>query len=284
MNEASRASLTGYGPSTTRIRNLSFDGDPANFEAFEVKFKAYLRLRKIKIDVVSEDEEVLEEENAEIYAELVQTLDSSSLALIMRDGAENGREALKILREHYLPKGKPRIISLYTQLSCIVKMQSESVTDYIIRAETAASQLRDAGENISDGLLVAMVLKGLPKDFHSFITVITQENEMTFQTFKVRLRNFEDTVKMSENEPETETATGAIMNIRDKPTWAKPNGKFNGKCFKCDKVGHRASDCYITKRWCEICKSKSHDTKDCRKLQKLQELKDDVQSQLIFSV
>ena len=52
MNEASRASLTGYGPSTTKIRNLSFDGDPANFEAFEVKFKAYLRLRKIKIDVV----------------------------------------------------------------------------------------------------------------------------------------------------------------------------------------------------------------------------------------
>ena len=282
MNEASRASLTGYGPSTTRIRNLSFDGDPANFEAFEVKFKAYLRLRKIKIDVVSEDEEVLEEENAEIYAELVQTLDSSSLALIMRDGAENGREALKILREHYLPKGKPRIISLYTQLSCIVKMQSESVTDYIIRAETAASQLRDAGENISDGLLVAMVLKGLPKDFHSFITVITQENEMTFQTFKVRLRNFEDTVKMSENEPETETATGAIMNIRDKPTWAKPNGKFNGKCFKCDKVGHRASDCYITKRWCEICKSKSHDTKDCRKLQKLQELKEDVSEPTYF--
>ena len=220
MNEASRASLTGYGPSTTRIRNLSFDGDPANFEAFEVKFKAYLRLRKIKIDVVSEDAEVLEEENAEIYAELVQTLDSSSLALIMRDGAEDGRKALEILREHYLPKGKPRIISLYTQLSCIVKMQSESVTDYIIRAETAASQLRDAGENISDGLLVAMVLKGLPKDFHSFITVITQEDEMTFQAFKVRLRNFEDTVKMSENELETETATGAIMNIRDKPTSA----------------------------------------------------------------
>ena len=103
MNEASRASPIGYGPSTTRIRNLSFDGDPAKFEAFEVKFKAFLRLRKIKIDVVSEDEGVLEEENAEIYAELVQTLDSSSLALIMRDGAENGRKALKILREHYLP-------------------------------------------------------------------------------------------------------------------------------------------------------------------------------------
>ena len=36
----------GYGPSSRRI-NLHFDGRQEKFESFEVKFKSYLRLRKL---------------------------------------------------------------------------------------------------------------------------------------------------------------------------------------------------------------------------------------------
>ena len=40
------------------------------------------------------------------------------------------------------------------------------MTDYIIRAETTASSLRDAVETVSGGLLIAMVLKGLQTTNH----------------------------------------------------------------------------------------------------------------------
>ena len=49
-------------------------------------------------------------QNATVFAELIQYLDDKSLLL---DGKDNGRKALWILREHYLSKGKPKVISIY---------------------------------------------------------------------------------------------------------------------------------------------------------------------------
>ena len=45
----------------------------------------------------------------------------------------------------------------------------ETTTDYVIRAEIAATSLKAAGEVISDGLLVAMTLKGLPTKYKTFL-------------------------------------------------------------------------------------------------------------------
>ena len=49
------------------------------------------------------------------------------------------------------------------------------MTDYVIRAETAAAALRNAKEEVSDSLLIAMVLKGLPDNYKPIVVVVTQE-------------------------------------------------------------------------------------------------------------
>jgi hypothetical protein len=61
-----------------------------------------------------------------------------------------GHKALKILRDHYLGTNKPRIISLYTTLTSLNKHSDEDISDYIIRAETAATALKCAGETVTD--------------------------------------------------------------------------------------------------------------------------------------
>ena len=112
-----------------------------------------------------------------MFTEFVQYLDDKSLSLIISDAQDNGRKALKILQEYYRGSSKPRVISLYTELTSLKIGSEESVTDYVLRAETSAKTLKAAGEVIIDSLLTAMVLKGLPDGFRAFSTVITQKKE-----------------------------------------------------------------------------------------------------------
>ena len=246
------ASLTGYGP----LKSLRFSGDEEDFELWSVKFKAYLRLNKLH-KILEGETAGDEDKNAEVYATLVQALDDKSLNLIIRDAADDGRKSFAILEEHYLGKSKPKIISLYCELTSLRKNEDESVTDYIIRAERASTRLKQADEVVSDGLLTAMVLKGLPDSYKAFCTIITQtdSDKMNFSKFKTALRSYEET-----------------ENSRKDSTMASNNRDdvYKLSCYKCGKPGHVKSQCnskFIRKsssRWCTFCEEDNHDTRFCR--------------------
>ena len=257
---------TGYGP---RHRLPIFSGDEDGYELWEVKFLGYMRLQKLHgiITQTSElpNDEATANKNAEAYAELIQCLDDRSLSLVMRDAADDGQGALRILREHYRSKGKPRIIALYTELTSLLKRSGESVTDYMLRAERAATSLKTSGEIISDSLLVAMLLKGLPAEFKQFSTVMTQkEVAPSFSEFKIALRSYEETEKLWSGGGD---GSDAILKIKDRKAGGD-NHRIGLKCFSCGKTGHKAVDCWSKKKldkWCDICKNGSHETSKCRK-------------------
>jgi hypothetical protein len=71
----------------------------------------------------------------------------------------------------------------------------------MLRAETASTVLKSAEEVISDGLLIAMILKGLLRSYKTFSTaVIQREKPMTFSEFKTALRNYEENEKSCKTE------------------------------------------------------------------------------------
>ncbi|XP_028310197.1 uncharacterized protein LOC114467885 [Gouania willdenowi] len=289
------ATSTGYGPRKDvggRWSRLCFDGDEKNYELWETKFLAHLRLLSLKSTIINEapsdDEEGAEadaEKNEDAYAELIQVLDDKSLSLVMRDATDDGRKALKILREHYAGKGKPRVISLYTELTSLQKAVNESVTDYVIRAEKAITSLRHAGETFSDDLLIAMILKGLPEQFKPFSIHITQSDEkLTFVEFKAKLRSYESTERFNAVDSDSDS----VMKARGKESW---NMKLT--CYTCGQRGHKAAECTATtgerreqRQWCRLCKSSTHKDVNCRrrKRDKVQRAVDEEDHTFVFKI
>lgn len=272
------AAPTGYGPRPrdvgSRWYRLCFDGDEKNYELWETKFLGHLRLLGLKDTILNEptsddeDEEFENDrkKNEEVYAEMIQFLDDKSLSLVMRDAADNGRKALRILRDYYAGKGKPRVISLYTELTSLQKGTDESVTDYIIRAEAAITALRNAEERLSDGLLIAMILKGLPESFKPFVIHVTQGDEnLTFAEFKTKLRSFEDTEKYRSNSDDNVMKANAAFRGREIATGP------DIVCYNCGVKGHIARACpneRQKKQWCGHCKSSTHTDALCRRKRK----------------
>ena len=146
---------TGYGPTA----RLQFNGDERNYEVWEMKFMAYMRTKELRNAIDPDTTGIVSTSCRErAFAELVQVLDDRSLNLIMRDAKDDGKAAMLILRDHYAGTSEQRILSLLTTLTTISKGQDEQLTDYVIRAESAANALRNAGEIVSDRLLNAVVL------------------------------------------------------------------------------------------------------------------------------
>jgi hypothetical protein len=261
---------TGYG---TMQRSLQFDGDEANYEMWEDKLLAYMKLHKLK-NVINPDSNTVatQDQKEESYAQLVQFLDKTSHSLVMRDGKDDGRKALSILREHYRGSGKQRIISLYTTLTTLQKGKDEDLTSYIIKAENAATALKSAGSIVEDALLIAMILKGLPPIYKPFTVFVTQQDKpWTFLSFKTAIRNFEENERAS-----IENATKNSDNIM-----AAQVSSGGVTCHVCSKEGHKSYDCPNKRngenpkkhqkngqgkngKWCKIHKTNSHDTSECR--------------------
>ena len=144
-----------------------------------MKFLGFLRIQHLRQIILSPTDQIDDidfvENDDTVDTDLIQYMGDKSLSVIIRDTSDNERKALKLLMEHHFSKGKQKVISLYTELTSSRRLKSESIRDYIIGAENISTALKEAGESIIDGHLIAMVLKRLPPNFNPFTRVMSQK-------------------------------------------------------------------------------------------------------------
>ena len=261
---------TGYGPSSSRLNRLCFDGDAQKYELWEEKFLAYMLLKDLKKTILpladgQTDDTDYAVKTEKAYAELIQLLDDTSLQLVMRgNGKDNGRESLKILRTHYKGKGKTRLLSLYAELGTLMKNPSESITEYVLKGEKIAAAIRNAGETLSDVLMISSILHGLPDEYDAFRVYAIQSEETEYSKFKEKLRNFEETERGRNSD---RSQSESVMKASG--GYSQSNNK--NSCYSCNSPGHRSKDCKAKKNgklWCGGCKSNTHSDQACRSKQK----------------
>jgi hypothetical protein len=203
-----------------------------------------------------DDDADFDAKNRWAYAELVQVLDERSLQIIMADSPNDGRNSLKTLKQHYASTEKPRVLKLYEELTTIRMSPDEDVTDYLIRAERAATGLNAAGENITDNLIIAMILKGLPDDYKPFVVVHTQmDKTKTLSEFKAALHTYASTEACRISAQHSALTTkGHTPSLNSKTT----------QCLSCGKHGHSSKVCRTkSKLYCNFCKKPGHNESVC---------------------
>ena len=87
---------------------------------------------------------------------------------------------------------RPRLQQLIEKLANLKMIANESVIDYITRAEELQSNLREVDEQVSEPMLISIILKDLTDDFDNFVTICKfSKDEQNLDSIKRDLVIFE---------------------------------------------------------------------------------------------
>ena len=90
---------------------------------------------------------------------------------------------------------------------------NESVIDYITRAEELQSNLREVDEQVSEPMLISIILKGLTDDFDNFVTICQfSKDEQNLDNFKRDLVNFEYDRRQRSNDERRKSTFLAVID------------------------------------------------------------------------
>ncbi|GFX36069.1 retrovirus-related Pol polyprotein from transposon RE1 [Trichonephila clavipes] len=206
---------------------------------------------------------------------LIYTNISSDLKNLITETTD-GVAAWKILKDHFEPVKKARVIQLLDQFFGTKYQPGEDVGIFTSRVKTAATRLQEAGHKLDDLYIGFQLIRWLPQEFQSTVQQIYRWKEEDFRVVKIeaelileanRLQLMKQDLEKAENaylssftSKKSKTLPGAAAhgNPNGKNDYQKKSGKvFNcktiknvkqsiktiGPCYVCNKYGHLKVNC-----------------------------------------
>ena len=136
-------------------------------------------------------------------------------------------------------------------------VDAKTVISQVQELQIILSEILAEGMHLSETFQVAAIIEKLPpawKDFKSYLK--HKRKEMNIEGLVVKLRIEEDNrnaerrgaISMAKANFVEHGPKNKNKKLGPKGGISKKQTKFQGKCYNCDKMGHKASDCRLPKK------------------------------------
>jgi len=208
-------------------------------------------IKKAKDNTV---QSVSEGKGKKAYGLLVLCLGVEQLRMIQQIAVGDAHGVWCILIDNYERKSMESQVVLYEQLFNLKIKEKEKITVFVARLIEIEIKLKQQyKENISDRMLMFILLRGLPHSFMSLVQLLKMNDDVTFEQAVEQLRN----------EEERQLSHPKIKEIA--LNYAASNQERTVKCWTCEKEGHSKFNCpqNINKTKCSICRKIGHNEEAC---------------------
>ncbi|GFW45522.1 retrovirus-related Pol polyprotein from transposon TNT 1-94 [Trichonephila clavipes] len=178
---------------------------------------------------------------------LIYTNISSDLKNLITETTD-GVAAWKILKDHFEPVTRARVIQLLDQFFGTKYQPGEDVGIFISRVKTAATRLQEAGHKLDDLYIGFQLIRWLPQEFQSTVQQIYRWKEEDYRVVKIeaelilevnRLQLMKQDLEKAENaylssftSKKSKTLPGATAAAHGDPNgkndYQKKSGKIRG--------------------------------------------------------
>ncbi|GFS63274.1 retrovirus-related Pol polyprotein from transposon TNT 1-94 [Trichonephila clavipes] len=166
----------------------------------------------------------------------------------------DGVAAWKILKDHFEPVTRARVIQLLDQFFGTKYQPGEDVGIFISRVKTAATRLQEAGHKLDDLYIGFQLIRWLPQEFQSTVQQIYRWKEEDFRVVKIEAELILEANRLQLMKQDLEKAENAYLSsFTSKKSKTLPgataaaHGDPNGKNDYQKKGGKQSQESVIQK-------------------------------------
>ncbi|GFT42093.1 copia protein [Trichonephila clavipes] len=142
---------------------------------------------------------------------LIYTNISSDLKNLITETTD-GVAAWKILKDHFEPVTRARVIQLLDQFFGTKYQPGENVGIFISRVKTAATRLQEAGHKLDDLYIGFQLIRWLPQEFQSTVQQIYRWKEEDFRVVKIEAELILEANRLQLMKQDLEKAENAYLS------------------------------------------------------------------------